>query len=169
MENDKPLYQPWNDEEFRGDLWVQRMTPRQRAMYKNLLQQMFFCSSRPRLLDDDDELWLFADAETKEEWLANREIILKKFQANDGLLEHKRVLEDWNRIMNKREELHDKRSAAGRKGGQASAKQRRGKEAKASNTPSKASEVSKKVSEESNMLAAVASSTDNNGIVEGLE
>ncbi len=166
MENDKPLYQPWNEEEFRGDLWVQRMTPRQRSMYKNLLQQMFFCSSRPRLLDDDDQLWLFADAETKEEWLKNRDIILKKFQATNGMLEHKRVLEDWNRIMNKREEIHDKRSAAGRKGGLASAKQRQSKEASASNTPSKRSEVSKKVSEESNILASDMRETN---LVEGLE
>jgi len=146
MENSKPLYQPWNDEEFWADPWVRQVMNRlQRMMYKNLLNQTFFCSTRPYLPDDDEELWLLADCESKEEWLDNKTVVLKRFHSENGLLANKRVLDDWARVVEKRAELHEKRASAGRRGGLASAKQRqafaKGASSKSSN-PSIVSEVS---------------------------
>jgi uncharacterized protein YdaU (DUF1376 family) len=149
MENSKPLYQPWNDEEFWADPWVRQVMNRlQRMMYKNLLNQTFFCSTRPYLPDDDDELWLLADCESKEEWLDNKEVVLKRFHSENGRLANKRVLDDWARVVEKRAELHEKRAVAGRRGGIASAKQRQANARDASSKPSNPSIVSE-VREES--------------------
>jgi uncharacterized protein YdaU (DUF1376 family) len=96
----KPKFIMWDEDAFRADRIVQRMTPRQRAMYKNLLMECYVGPQRPYLLDSDDDMWLAADAESKAEWLANRDAILVKFTpvtGDDGskLLQNKRTLEEW--------------------------------------------------------------------------
>ena len=112
----KPKWQPWNEEEFQGDRKVRRLTAVQRWMYRALCQASFFCSTRPYLPDDDDELWLLADCDDKQMWLDNRGAVVQMFSRAERngvpLLGQKRVLDDWGRIMERREKLSDN----GRKG-----------------------------------------------------
>ena len=116
----KPLYQPWSEEEFCSDLFVQHMTPVQRWMYRTLLQSAFFCSMRPYLPDDDGMLWMLAGCENRQQWAANKEIVRGRFSSSkikgQPVLVQKRIVEDWKRIQNKRKEL----SEQGHKGGKAS-------------------------------------------------
>ncbi len=164
QENYKPEFQPWNEEEFRADPYVSKvMNPKQRSLYKNLLQQMFFASSRPRLLHNDEELWLFADAENLQEWLDNKEVVLKKFRVVEGLLENKRVLDDWNRMMEKRQGLHVARSEAGRRGGLSSGKQRQAKKSLASSNTANEAKVSEVKLSKSEDITCAGSSTVHGG------
>src|SRR5579863_7039208 len=45
--NSKPMYQPWNEEEFQADVFVRGMTWLQRHLYRALLQASFFHGTRP--------------------------------------------------------------------------------------------------------------------------
>jgi hypothetical protein len=118
----EPVYLCWVETDFMGDRTVMRMTPHQRLMYRALCQAAMFCSSRPYLPDDDNELFLLADADSLEHWKANRDAVLVKFfrEEVDGkpMLAHKRMLHDWQGIMN----YVDQRRAAGSRGGLARAK-----------------------------------------------
>ena len=159
-ERSKAIYQPWNQEGFNADLRVRKMSSIQRWMYKTLLQEAFVCSTRPRLPADDDELWIMADCENLEQWLANKDPILKMFTevpyGDRILLEHKRLEEDWERLLEKRDIQSDK----SRKGGLARQKALRGEQDSAAGKPQAAvskpqesltqpsKEVSKQVSEE---------------------
>lgn len=113
----KPKYFPWNEEEFFADSCVRLMTPKQRWMYRTLLQQSFFVTSRPRLPVDDSELWTLAGCETKKEWARNKAKVLAKFTVVeiDGVkyLENKRVIRDWDVLLEARERMVEmgKRSA----------------------------------------------------------
>lgn len=105
--NDKPAYQPWNEEEFSGDLLVSSMTPVQRWMYRTLLQKAFFYTTRPDLPLDEDILWRLAGCETRQQWEDNREAVLVMFsiEERDGeeVYYRKRLRQDWARIVAKRE------------------------------------------------------------------
>ena len=118
--NKKPLYQPWSEEEFCADLFVQHMTPLQRWMYRTLLQAAFFCSTRPYLPDDDALLWMLAGCESRQQWEANMEMVRGRFEAveqrGQRLLVQKRIVADWKRLQDRRREL----SEQGRRGGRAS-------------------------------------------------
>jgi len=113
MYNKKPLYQPWNEEEFLSDVRVRGLTYVQRWMYRTLLQAAFFHSTRPYLPNDDRILWVLAGCESLEQWRANKEEILELFTlSNDSkLLGNKRVIEDWQRL----EESREKMAELGRK------------------------------------------------------
>jgi uncharacterized protein YdaU (DUF1376 family) len=119
----KPLYQPWNDEVFRGDVLVQSMNHLQRWMYMSLLHQAFFYSTRPYLPDDDEILWRLAGCPNRMMWEENSSDVKAMFVKTeiDGvkLLEHKRVVEDYERVMNKRQEMHDRAVRGGRASAQA--------------------------------------------------
>jgi uncharacterized protein YdaU (DUF1376 family) len=118
----QPRYQFWHENDFWADENVSRgMTYMQRHLYRALLLAAFHCSSRPNLPNDDDHLWLLADAGSKENWVQNREAVLKKFEVSeDGtFLMHKRLQRDWILLI----EHHTKRAKAGSKGGKAKAKQ----------------------------------------------
>ena len=105
--NSKPMYQPWNEEEFNADIHVRSMTPIQRWIYRTLLLQCFFHTTRPYLPADDGLLWKLAGCENKKQWDKNKADVLAMFSEieQDGqvLLSNKRVLEDWNRLQEKRE------------------------------------------------------------------
>ena len=109
MENKKPLYQPWNEEEFQGDVYVRGMNHVQRWMYRTLLQAAFFHSTRPYLPNDDEVLWVLAGCESIEEWQQNKDKILKRFRTievgGENLLENKRVSSDWARLESKRDQM----------------------------------------------------------------
>lgn len=105
-ERSKADYQPWNHEVFNADRRVRRMTPNARKSYVMLLHEAFFCSTRPYLPDNDEELWVMADCNNREEWDDMRQSVLEMFTPFecDGakLLVHYRVEKDWDRLLNKR-------------------------------------------------------------------
>jgi hypothetical protein len=106
----KPMYQPWNEEEFQADVFVRGMTWLQRHLYRALLQASFFHGTRPYLPNDDEVLWVLSGAESPEMWEQNKARILKRFTPavhDANLLENKRVTADWERLMNKREKMSD--------------------------------------------------------------
>lgn len=121
MNGHKPLYVPWNEEEFRGDVYVSAMSPLQRWMYRTLLQTAFFHSTRPYLPDDDNLLWMLAGCENKQQWLDNAETIRAMFSTIEidgkNLLSQKRLLLDWDRLEERRTALSER----GRSGGLATA------------------------------------------------
>ncbi len=116
----KPMYQPWNEEEFQADVFVRGMTWLQRHLYRALLQAMFFHSTRPFLPADDEVLWVLSGAESIEMWQQNKSKILKRFTAvsdRPELLENKRVTADWERLTDARNKMAElgERSAAVRR------------------------------------------------------
>lgn len=121
--NGKPDYIPWNEDEFYADINVRGLSTIQKWMYRTLLQNAFFCPSRPYLPDNDDMLWILAGCESKQQWDENKEAIRKIFFSvrKDGkkLLAQKRLLSDWNALVNRRLEYIER----ARKGGEARSKQ----------------------------------------------
>jgi hypothetical protein len=110
MENEKPKFQPWNEEEFQSDVFVRGMNAVQRWMYRSLLQASFFHTTRPYLPDDDRILWVLAGCESKAQWLENKSEVLDRFTPVDGkpgMLENKRVTKDWNNLLDFREEMSE--------------------------------------------------------------
>jgi hypothetical protein len=107
----KPKYQPWNEEEFWSDVYVQAMPRIAAHLYKALCNAAFFCSTRPLLPASDAELWLHAHAENIDQWLAHKSVILKRFQvvnvSGRRMLKHKRVAADWERLRTERETLSE--------------------------------------------------------------
>lgn len=139
MSDRKPMYQPWNEEEFLADVSVRTLTPVQRWIYRTLLQAAFFCSTRPFLPDDDSQLWVLAGCEKCRQWdkhkTAIRPLFTRRTENGIEVLAQKRVEADWNRLQEKREIL----ATRGRAGGLAKAKH--------APSDSLAREVKEKVSE----------------------
>jgi uncharacterized protein YdaU (DUF1376 family) len=124
----EPNYIFWYEREFSNDIQVSRgMNWLQRHFYRALCIAAMYCSTRPYLPDDDDQLWLLADAESKDMWTANKGAVLVKFQRMTrnkvALLSHKRLLRDWERML----EANRLRSDAGK----ASAESKRNKKLRA--------------------------------------
>lgn len=115
----KPLYQPWNEEEFQADVFVRGMNHMQRWMYRCLLQSSFFFTTRPYLPIDDKVLWVLAGCENRAQWEASKTEVLERFTPVDGnpsLMENKRVTADWGRLAAARDKMSElgQRSAAAR-------------------------------------------------------
>lgn len=110
--DDKPSYQPWNEDHFSGDLLVSSMTPVQRWMYRTLLQKAFFHSTRPDLPYDHELLWRLAGCESRAQWDTNCGAVLGMFKVEDlgthKLLSHKRLRKDWDNLQDKREVYSDR-------------------------------------------------------------
>jgi uncharacterized protein YdaU (DUF1376 family) len=108
---------------FRGDVCVQSMKAIERWMYMSLLHQCFYYTTRPYLPDDDRMLWRLAGCDDPQQWIENKDEVLSMFYKTeiDGvkLLAHKRVIEDYERVMNKRQEMHDRAVRGGRVSAQA--------------------------------------------------
>lgn len=105
-ERTKPKFQPWNDEEFCSDVHVRSMSALPRWMFRSLLQSSFYCTSRPYLPNDDQILWVLAGCDSLQQWLENKEVVLRRFspvEDHPELLEHKRVSQDWSTVMISRE------------------------------------------------------------------
>lgn len=101
----KPMYQPWVEVEFIEDEVVQSMNSLQRWMYRTLLQKAFICSTRPNLPNDNNQLWMLAGCENKQQWMENKAIILKKFEVLGLVLVHKRLsydYENWAQLVEKK-------------------------------------------------------------------
>lgn len=119
MQSKKPLYQPWNEEEFVADVFVRGLSHVQRWMYRTLLQASFFHTTRPYLPKDDRILWVLAGCESRAQWEENKEPILERFTIashDANLLENKRVTADWVKLQDARERMSElgQRSAVAR-------------------------------------------------------
>jgi hypothetical protein len=116
-DNSKALYQPWREEAFRADEYVQALAPIERWMLRALLQAAFACSQRPYLPDNDARLWVLAGCESRVQWDQHSSAVRSLFTPIelDGqkLLSQKKLVEDWDR-MNR---VRSARAEAGRKGG----------------------------------------------------
>lgn len=114
----KAMYQPWREEAFRADEFVQTMTPIQKWMFRTLLQAAFVCAERPYLPDDDARLWAMAGCESPAQWKQHKDVVRARFVPitlnKQRLLSHKRVIEDWNRIQEARETRIRSASTAGK-------------------------------------------------------
>jgi hypothetical protein len=118
-----PKFIPWSELDFWNDpVVVQAMNWMQRHLYRALLLKAHVCATRPYLPDDDNQLWLLADAGSLKNWTDNKEPILQKFtrEVIDGkpMLAHKRVLSDWANTI----EYYEGKREAARQGGLARAK-----------------------------------------------
>jgi hypothetical protein len=110
----EPKYQCWVEKDFLSDRAVMRMTPVQRHFYRALLQAAYNVDTRPYLPVDDESLCQIADAESMEQWQANKGPVLAKLQphtSEDGTLlwAHKRIMSDWGQVL----EYVDKKRKAG--------------------------------------------------------
>lgn len=98
----QPDYICWHETDFMADRAVIRMTPHQRLMYRALCQTALFCDTRPYLPDDDEQLYILADADSLQHWRDNRAAVLVKFQSvtveDKPMLAHRRVLADWDKL-----------------------------------------------------------------------
>jgi hypothetical protein len=120
------MYQPWRNEAFLADEYVQAMSPIQRWIYRTLLQAEFTCSERPYLPDNDVRLWALAGCESRRQWDDNKEVVRARFVPvvikGVHLLGHKKVLEDWSRIQ---DALAIRRESASKAGTASAAKRQR--------------------------------------------
>ncbi len=92
-----PQYIKWADKEFWADADVRTMDFMSRHFYRALCIAAHYCSTRPYLPSDDNQLWKLADAGTKELWMKHKGEVLSKFVPRKGSaqLAHKRILADW--------------------------------------------------------------------------
>jgi len=132
----QPKYIFWYEQDFSADEQVAYgMDWLQRHFYRTLLQKALICSTRPYLPTSDDQLWLLADAGSKERWIANKDAVMAKFQlvVIDGkeMWAHKRLLRDWEQL----EQHHNEKVKAGRTGGFAKGKRRRPASAEVAASP----------------------------------
>lgn len=109
--NGKPLYQMWSEEDFAADIDVQVMNSVQRWMYRTLLQKAFVYKTRPNLPSDDTTLWKLSGCESLQQWLENKSPVLEMFSREEvggvEVLYRKRLRDDWEKIIRKRETLSD--------------------------------------------------------------
>jgi uncharacterized protein YdaU (DUF1376 family) len=90
------------------------MTFMQRHFYRALLQAAFYSSTRPYLPTPDDQLWILADAGSLDNWIANKEAILIKFQKTKvkgvEVFSHKRLMRDWMKLIEGSEKQSKRRA-----------------------------------------------------------
>ena len=106
----EPKYQAWREKDFSSDIAVMRMTPHQRLMYRSLCQRAFYCSTRPDLPTDDQELCDLADADDVEHWLTNKKAVMRKFILDGDVWYSRRLRSDWIGIT----EVYEQTSNAGK-------------------------------------------------------
>lgn len=96
----QPDYLMWFETEFWADRYVSQMPRQARHYYRALLQAGLFCSTRPYLPTDSEELRILADADPND-WQTHESAVLHKFTkvTIDGveLWSHKRLLGEWER------------------------------------------------------------------------
>ena len=112
----EPKYIYWHEKDFLADPYVSRvMRWIHRHFYRALIIASCYNSERPYLPNDDAQLWVLADAESLEQWLAHKDIVMYKFTlTEDGAhWQHKRVLADWELML----AAYKERSESGKRGG----------------------------------------------------
>jgi hypothetical protein len=100
--SNKPIYQPWSEEDFSADVDVQVLTPMQRWMYRTLLQKAFVCSTRPFPPDDDSILWKLAGCPSIAFWNQHKGPVREMFFPRDidgvQVLFRQRLADDWAKL-----------------------------------------------------------------------
>jgi hypothetical protein len=95
----KPQWMRWYEESFQSDVRVRYMKPMQRHLYRALIIQSFYCDTRPYLRDDDEMLWMLADADSKEHWMQHAETVRGMFTPvvvdGEPMLSHGKILREW--------------------------------------------------------------------------
>lgn len=95
----KPQWMRWYEDSFQADLRVRYMKPTQRHFYRALIIQSFYCGERPYLPDNDDMLWMLADANDKEHWMEHAPVVRSMFTPvvidDVPLLSHGKILREW--------------------------------------------------------------------------
>jgi len=111
---EKPQFMRWFQERFWANWQVRALTYLQRAFYRALLLEAFYCSTAPDLPNDDALLWRLADAESLELWQANKGPVLALFQVvaegERQVLVDSTLREEWGRL----EHWRDKSRAGGK-------------------------------------------------------
>lgn len=102
-------YLRWDEPAFWADRVVaSRMTTHQRHLYRALLLAALWCDTRPDLPNNDNDLWLLADADDIKDWNLNKGHILSKFHEDevDGVkvLYNNRLRREWEVFV----EAHEK-------------------------------------------------------------
>src|SRR5438309_8227955 len=97
----KPPYMPFYVRDFYGDFRVRTMTPRQRAMYRSLLDNAWMALRPCYIPNDSEQLWLMADADSMQQWEENSGPVLRMFNVSeDGAFYFKnRQLQEYDRIV----------------------------------------------------------------------
>lgn len=97
-EDFRPTHIYWNERDFVVDTY--RLKPTERRLLRTLVQQAYFCDTRPYLPADDNLLWQLADADSLEQWQEHKRAVLQFFHSlpNEPLLYNKRVLIEWKKI-----------------------------------------------------------------------
>jgi hypothetical protein len=105
--SNKPIYQPWSEEEFSADVDVQAMSPIQRWMYRTLCQKAFVCTTRPFPPNDDAILWKLAGCPSIAFWNQHKGPVREMFAPReiDGVqvLFRQRLADDWSKLQSIRE------------------------------------------------------------------
>jgi uncharacterized protein YdaU (DUF1376 family) len=112
----EPKYVMWHEKDFAADTYVSRvMRPLDRHFYRALIIASSYNSERPFLPNDDTQLWILADAESLDQWMSHKDVVMHKFAlTEDGKhWQHKRILADWQLMI----DAHQKYVERGRKGG----------------------------------------------------
>jgi len=133
----EPKYVMWYEKDFAADTYVSRvMRSLHRHFYRALIIASCFNSLRPFLPNDDSQLWIFADAESLDQWIAHKDVVMHKFTlTQDGKhWQHKRILADWQMML----DAHQKNVEKGRKGGNTAGKGRPSGSAQAQPKPAQA-------------------------------
>jgi uncharacterized protein YdaU (DUF1376 family) len=112
----EPKYLYWYEKDFASDAYVSRvMRSLDRHFYRALIIASCFNSLRPYLPNDDSQLWILADAESLEQWMEHKAVVMHKFTltADRKYWQHKRILADWQLMI----DAHEKYVNAGKLGG----------------------------------------------------
>src|SRR5947209_17370410 len=96
----KPPFMPFYVRDFYGDFRVRIMTPRQRAMYRSLLDNAWMALIPCHVPNDPEQLWLMADADSPEQWQRDKEPVMRMFNlTDDGKFYFKnRQIEEYDHI-----------------------------------------------------------------------
>jgi hypothetical protein len=98
----KPRFIAWYESDFQAEPLVRHMRPLARHLYRALLIQSSYCSTRPYLPDDDSQLWMLADAESEAQWVEHAKAVRAMFSPVEiegvKLLSQKRLLVEWEKM-----------------------------------------------------------------------
>lgn len=128
-DNDNPDYQLWSERDFRADFDVQALDWLQTFIYRTLCQVAWVCPTRPYLPNDDAQLWRLAGCKDREQWEANKTTVRALFNVTtkDGkLIGRKRIVNDWNRLVAKRQAQRAGGAIGGKKSAQLKATETKG-------------------------------------------
>jgi uncharacterized protein YdaU (DUF1376 family) len=114
----RPLFQKWSESDFLMKTTVEKpMHWLARLFYRGLLQRAFICETRPNLPDNDADLRILLGGVPEDEWAEHQAAIRAWFTPKTingvKVLIHKRLQEDWQLLLDYREEQRVKGQKSG--------------------------------------------------------